>query len=209
MKLIISIFIINLVQHVAVFMPSLQSYEWLLFDYTNILTGLLLALLLYELIGYEKLILKSMAFAIVLLQLGTLVSYAAASALEIFYYAVATISFLPFVAACFLLYKKTPDKYQSTGSFLLYRQPNSYLGLFLMCFGFQGSRVSLIVDGKEYRFAECPDGRLRVKSFNHRHLTSGRYFKTGVTKNYAESLCGKEWSWRKNCFVVFRRSVYR
>lgn len=192
--------------------PSIVSeYQWLVWDYTLIVSALVNSILFFLALPYKRRNLKIAAIIIVMINIWFVVDYTIIwrvmsnvySDLFRYVFSFSLFTFLATIAA-YAIYRVCSDEseeYSEDSCFIVHRAPKDFIGLIGSIFKNPEGLTFIVVRGQEYRFSH---GKVVCK----KHNTSERYTYKCV-RDINDKELGKikslRWSLRGNCFTVFKR----
>jgi hypothetical protein len=188
-----------------------SSYEWLVWDYTLIISALVNSLLFFLAVPYKRRGLKISAIVIVIIQVWFFIDYTIIwhvmdniySDMLRYILNFSLFSFLATIAgyAIYRVRSITSDRYNKEQCFYVTRAPKDFLGLIGSIFKSPEGLSFVIVEGFEYRFSK---GRIVKRPHSPSDCYTYRCV-DDITNTEIDQIRNLKWSlFRNNCFTVFK-----
>lgn len=196
-----------------------SDMQWVIWDFSILAIGVLLAIELFKKTPYKELKRKSIIMIIILLNTWALADFTLLSIIEpnqditFIRNVTALLSFAIFPAWIFYIIYRQYDRisadYNVTNSYLAYKRPKSLQGLIASLFTFPYGQCCLIINGSRFSYKE---GAIKQEPHVDRcDPNKQRYIYKKVSDLKAatakKELVGKRWTPMNNCFSVFNRFV--
>lgn len=207
--LTVAVLVVNAFQGVYAFLGS-GDMTWVAWELTILCSLLIVSIRNYQNCSYSDTKKKLVELILLCSASFTFASYVALSiglgSKEV-YAILALISLYPIVPWLSLKsYLSNSSRYSKKGSYLVYKRPNSVLGLVAISLALKPPGVALVIDGVEYSFAGESFGQLAVCERAHLYNRNNRYKKIrDADVEHARQLVGTRWTPGRSCLRIFAR----